>query len=127
MSKQKAVRCIDRTTMGKKCRAYVVKGSDYCWVHDPRLSRKRARARSNGGRKRSYEKGENPGAVENVSDIVMGVNATLESAWELDNTAERGRLLATLYGLALKVFEVAALEERICALEEILNTRDERR
>lgn len=58
-----------------------------------------------------------------IGDALTGVNEALESAWEVENTAERGRLLGTLYSLMLKVLEVGAIEERISALEEITITR----
>jgi len=113
-------RCKEKTKAGPRCKAWVVDGSDYCWAHDPGLARKRARAKSNGGRGRSYPRGECPGDVATIDDALAGVNAALRSAWELDNTAERGRLLASLYDLSVRIVRPSEIEERIAALERSL-------
>lgn len=116
-SKEK--RCSGKTKAGKPCQAFPVKGSDACWSHAPQLARKRARARANGGKATANARGKFPGEVENIDDVLKGINAALASAWLLANTAERGRLLATIYSLSLKVFEIGELESRVEALEQL--------
>lgn len=115
-----AKRCIERTKAGRRCQAFTIEDSEYCWAHDPTLAKKRARARSHGGRQRAYPRGDGPERVETMEDVLEGVNAALRSAWELDNTAERGRLLASLYDLAAKIIRPSEVEERLEALERSL-------
>jgi len=117
-----AKRCKGTTKSGQGCRAWAVKGSDFCQSHDPALAAERRAWRSAGGKARATPEGE-PVKLLDVGDVRQGLSATVGSTWQLQNTAERSRALCQLYLAALRTFELGDLERRVQALEQVQEER----
>lgn len=110
--------CIARTTKGQACGMSPLRDSEFCWAHDPARVAERDAARRKGGRNRRRPKG--PGlefALENVDSVRDLVERGVRDTLALENSVPRSRAIAQLATIALKVFEVAELEERVQKLE----------
>ena len=117
-----AKRCKGVTKGGQGCRSWAVKDSDYCQAHDPGLAAQRAAWRSAGGKARTTPEGD-PVELLNAQDVRKGLAAVVGSTWKLQNTAERSRALCQLYLGALRTFEIGELEQRVAALEQVQEER----
>jgi hypothetical protein len=62
-----------------------------------------------------------PVELLNVNDVRAGLAAVIGSTWELQNSPERNRVLIAGYKEALATFQVGELEERLVALENLMN------
>lgn len=99
-----------------------LRGSDFCFTHDPKNGHVRTAARRKGGKRRS-----NVRSLRQVFEpIGFGNPATIRALLEraatdaatLPNTANRARALGYLAGLAIKLIEVTEIDARLKALEE---------
>ena len=115
---------------GKQCRAYPMKDSDYCFMHDPSRARERAEARRLGGLRRRREKATSKvfdwGGLENVEEIRRVLEVAIVDTLGLDNSPARSRTLGYLASLSLKALEIGELEERVAALEAVVHKRRKR-
>jgi hypothetical protein len=107
-----------------------LRGSAFCFTHDPTNGQGRKAARRKGGRRRSSAR-----SLSRVSEpITLGspraIRALLEKAAgdasTLPNTSNRARALGYLAGLAIKLIEVTEIDARIKALEEALRAEASR-
>ena len=116
-----ARRCEGRNKRGEPCGATVLRGSAYCWTHDPTKSKERLAARSKGGRARHGRKlaaGQAEGVtIKTAADVLAIVEMAVNDALGLENSVSRSRTLGYLAGVATKVLELAELEERVALLE----------
>jgi hypothetical protein len=95
-------------------------GLDYCWFHDtdPDATEARQEARRKGGRSSRYEDIlHRPGGVATLADVLVGINAALESTWKWSNTPARSAALRGLYKVAAEVIEGGDIERRLEELE----------
>ena len=115
------MRCRAKNSRKERCGGYAVKGSRYCFTHDPTRGKQRAEARKLGGHNRQTAKtaGDYPGDVDSAGDVLRILNATLLDTWEQENSAQRSRTIGYLLGVALKALEVGELEHRLETLEQI--------
>lgn len=118
-----STQCAEIKDDGERCKAWSIKGSDRCWSHAPELAKKRAKARRKGGRARSNGDVPAPGRIDTVHDVLAGLDRVVQATWRQDNTAARTRALVGAYRAALKAIEVGEIEERISALERIVEER----
>ncbi len=115
--------CKAKTKAGSPCRMAPLRGSSWCWNHDPGRAGERHEARRRGGFNRRRPTG-NPPAEVRLRDVAAlqeiletGVRDTLA----LENSVARSRTLGYLVGQALRALEVGELEERVTSLEEALS------
>lgn len=117
-------RCQAIGTGGKPCGMAPIKGGEWCFQHDPSRAVERTEARRKGGqrgnRARSGPVGE-PVPLRTVDQIMTVLEQAAGDAMQLDNSAERCRVLTSLAGQALKALEVGELEARLEALEQRAN------
>ena len=102
-----------------------------CFWHDPAHAQEAAEARRLGGLRRRKE-GTVAGAYEFEGlDSVPKIRRLLEIATvdtlSQENSISRNRTLAYLAQMALKALEVGEHEERLAALETLLEPRQPRR
>jgi hypothetical protein len=101
-----------------------LKDSDWCFQHSPEHAAVRAEARKRGGqrgnRSRSGPVGESV-PLRSVDDVIRILEQAGGDAMQLDNSAERCRVLTGIAGQALKALEVGELEKRLEALEQRAN------
>jgi len=108
------------------------RASGYCWAHDPTVAAERAAARSAGGKARHGRAiryipsdGPEPTAqtitITSAADVLALVNAAVADAMSMERSLNRARTLGSLAETALKVFQAVELEERVKALEQMIN------
>ena len=120
--------CKATSKRGEPCGAFALRGSDYCFHHDPTKAKERAEARAKGGHARHGRrigKMGKPGPVEiqDMADVVTLLETTINDALSLENSLQRARTIATLANVVIKALEFATLEERVAALELALKAR----
>ncbi len=112
--------CKAETKAGSPCQMAPLRGSSWCWNHDPGRARDRQAARKRGGLNRRRCKADL--SVEVRLDDVAALREILETAVRdtlvLENSVARSRTLGYLVGQALRALEVAELAERVAAMEE---------
>jgi hypothetical protein len=124
-----APKCQATTQNGTPCQAYALAGSDYCFHHDPARSSQRREARSKGGRARH---GRHIGPVgqaepielDTMADVAALLRHVINDTLKLENSLQRARTIGYLSGLFLKALDMAALEQRVIALEHALELRE---
>jgi hypothetical protein len=112
---------------GESCRQTPLRDADFCFWHDPDHAREAAEARRLGGLRRRRERTVQ-GAYEfeglrTIDDIRRLLEIGITDVLALDNSIARARTLAYLGQVALRVFEVGRVEERIEDLEKALGSR----
>lgn len=120
--------CKANTKAGQRCQAWAVSDSDYCFMHDPASAKARAQARAAGGRARHGRRvgvtGDgDPVSLASVGDVLDLLQRTARDLFKLENSVSRARAVTSLCTAALKVFEVGELEERIAALENLMEVQ----
>ena len=114
--------CKGTTRKGTPCQMRPLGGSEWCFNHDPGQARQRAEARSKGGRggKRGRPS-ELAGSfkIETPKDALHLLAIAANELLALESTVSRNRALVQVAVSSLRVFEVAALEERIACLEAV--------
>ncbi len=124
-----APKCTATTQNGTPCQAYALAGSDYCFHHDPDRSAQRLAARSRGGRARHGRHigpvGQaEPVALHTMADVTALLRQAIDDTLKLENSLQRARTIGYLSGLFLKALDMAALEQRVIALERVLELKE---
>jgi hypothetical protein len=127
-----ARKCQAITQDGTPCQAYAVAGSDYCFHHDPARAADRRQARSKGGRARHGRHigpvGQpEPVTLDTMADVAALLRRTINDTLQLENSLHRARTVGYLAGLFLKAMDMAALEQRVAAVERALKIREDLR
>jgi hypothetical protein len=124
-----APKCQAITKDGTPCQAYAVEGSDYCFHHDPAQAAHRRAARSKGGRARHGRHigpvGQaEPVELDTMADVATLLRQAINDTLKLENSLQRARTIGYLAGHFLKALDMAALEQRVIALERTLELRE---
>jgi hypothetical protein len=118
----KPVQCKAKTAQGKPCRMAPLKGSAYCFNHDPAAAAQRAKARKAGGESRHTPHFADPVSVEAELEELEKVSPILAYIWKetagMDNSHERSRVLLAIHERYIKTREATEWEARLKALEE---------
>lgn len=121
--------CKGTTKYGKPCGGFAVRGSAYCYIHDPAKAAERAKARQKGGRARHGRTGIEPSEQEQIDEltsenVLKVLTIAVNDCLKLERSLARSRTLASIAATAIKAIEATELEARIAALEAIqLNNR----
>lgn len=118
--------CQARKKDGAPCPNYAVRGSNFCFNHDPARAAQRAQSRSAGGRARHGRDIGQAGADETMSldsmaDALRLIAKAVNDALRMERSLNRSKVLisaALAYG---KLFEVSEMAGRIEALERRLD------
>jgi hypothetical protein len=113
--------CKAKTAKGARCTMPVLKGSQYCFTHDPDHQAERAHARKLGGfnrRTAARVSSDEPIKVECMADVLKLINAVIADTWQQDNGAAGSRALLACADVAIKALTMTDLEARIAALEK---------
>lgn len=119
-----ARQCKGRTKSGAPCRVATLRGSDYCFTHDPATAQQRKAARSKGGAARHGRmvgvvgQPEKPISVKTIADIVALLERAINDCFAMEKSLARARTVGYLAIAACKALEVADLAARIETLEE---------
>ena len=122
LTPSKLRRCAAMRADGEPCGADPQKGSDYCYMHDPKRARERTEARKRGGINRlSKLDSRSPRrnvSISSVRDVLGFLEEAIADLLQERPSSERARTLAYVSQAALKALEVGSFEERLSALEE---------
>ena len=112
--------CEATNQAGDPCGAQALVNSSFCFMHDPTRAPDRAEARRRGGHNRRGAPSLPVPLVVSLGDL-DSVKAMLERVMvdtlAQENSARRSRTVGYLVGIALKLHEVAEIEDRLQALE----------
>ena len=116
--------CCGETRDGSPCGMARLAGSEYCFAHDPRRGRDRAKARVKGGRNRRTAHGSTPPGTAPALRSVAAIQGELErvvfDTLLMPNSSQRNRTVGYLVGFALRAVEIGEIEERLAALESMV-------
>ncbi len=120
--------CHARTRAGRPCSGYAVRGSNFCFTHDPAHAQSRREAHQRGGRHR--RRGSPPAPFPDVDartaeGLSQFLDRLLRETWSLENSVDRTRALAYLARVQRDLLQTKLLESRIAALEAVLRGRTE--
>jgi len=110
--------CAGTRKDGTECRARRLRNSRLCFAHDPTLRDKRHEAYAAGGRAKSTEARLTklmPASLKPILDLLM-TSVSEVHAGDLD--PRQASAMASLAGAIGRLYETAALEERLEALEK---------
>ena len=116
--------CQAITKTGRECGNNTLKDEPYCFTHSPSRAAERASARKLGGMRRGSHAGDTsslPAKVKTDEDVLSLLDYVLAEVAALDNGIPRARALIALAGGYLQALEVGEVEERLKALEELVN------
>ena len=115
------MRCTATNSSGKQCKAGAVKGSEFCFWHDPAQGQARAQARKKGGQRRRVEHAGDPFTLPETFETVQDANKlldyTLAEVLPMENSIARARILLAIHESYLRSIEIGELEARLAALE----------
>ncbi len=112
---------------GQPCGARTLRGSDYCYMHDPTRGEERAQARKRGGLRRRPDHGLMdivPGKVRSLDDVLAVLDYALSESMPLENSVQRGRLIVAIANAFIAAIKTGELESRILAIESALKARE---
>jgi hypothetical protein len=119
--------CKAKTKSGTPCKMRTLKGSRYCFNHDPEAATARAQARKRGGEARHNAHAGDPSVVPeqigNIQDARKILDYVKDELLTSDNTIARNRALLALFDSFVKSLEIGEIEERLAALEARLNVK----
>ena len=122
------MKCKAKSLKGRPCQAHAVKGSQFCFIHDPASGAARAKARKRGGeRRRIPHCGTAEGVpvhIRTLEDVLAVLDYALAEAMPLENSVQRGRLLVALSGAFVEAIKTGELESRLEAIESALKSRE---
>jgi hypothetical protein len=119
--------CKHRRDNGQPCGAPPGLDSDFCFWHDPDRADEAAEARRLGGQRRRRERVV-AGAFEfnglaSIPDLRRIVEIAVIDVLGLENSVARARALASLVTSAAKLLEAGEFEDRLEAIESVLEPR----
>jgi len=121
-------KCKAMTKDGKYCQAQAIKGSQFCFIHDPAQGAARAQARKRGGERRRVPHAGKPetipASVRTIDDVLKILDYALAEAMPLENSIQRGRLIVAIAGAFIEAIKTGELESRLMAIEAALKMRE---
>lgn len=118
--------CEAVTKRGRVCGAHALRGSQYCYMHDPARASERSSARRLGGLRRGSHAGQVsslPAKVRTIEDILALLDYTREELSALDNGIPRARALVSLASEYRACLELSDIETRLARLEEVSSVK----
>ena len=122
------MKCKAKKTNGRPCQAQAIKGSTFCFIHDPAQGAARAKARKIGGQRRRAPHAGNPeiipANVRTIDDVLKVLDYALAESMPLENSIQRGRLIVAIAGAFIEAIKTGELESRLAAIESALKMRE---
>ena len=121
--------CAHNKSDGRPCRARLRPGRPFCTFHDPKLARRRANGRRQGGVNRSRPAAtlapDTPDLpLTTVADVAAAIAITINQVRTGKVAVQIGNCLGVLAGVLLKAIEGGDLAARVEALESVLKRRN---
>ena len=102
---------------GERCKSPAVRSSGYCWAHDPGGAHARQEARREGGRAKSRARRLDKLVPASLKPTLGLLLDAIEEVHEGTLQPSRATAMAALASAAIRVYEVAEIEQRLDALE----------
>jgi hypothetical protein len=122
------MKCKAKTQNGQPCQAQSIKGSKFCFIHDPAQGVARAKARKRGGERRRVPHAGNPeiipAQIRTIDDVLKVLDYALAESMPLENSIQRGRLIVAIAGAFIEAIKTGELESRLAAIEFALRARE---
>jgi hypothetical protein len=119
--------CKFRRENGQQCRATPLSDSDFCLWHDPEKADEVQEARRLGGQRRRRERIVSGAydfeGLQSIVHIRRLLEVAVTDLLGLENSIARARTLAYIAQSATKLLEVGEFEERLQALEQVVEPR----
>lgn len=98
------------------CKASTMRGSEFCYFHDPKIADKRKEGQANGGRRGRGAYAEiGDCTLENLKGVLWGTLGELRHS--KSELVSRARAIASVSSVLITVINESSLENRIDALE----------
>ncbi len=110
---------------GKKCQAYAMTKSDYCFSHNPKTKAAKAAAVRNGGfAKKKKKLNLKPlKGLDNAKGIIKLLTETINFVRSDKMAPKEAQVLGYLAEKSIKVLEVSEYETKMKGIEKILEQR----
>jgi hypothetical protein len=122
--------CQHIKTDGTRCQANAISRSQYCFFHDPRKAKQRAAARKAGGYKKhkmAALSSDTPDRqLESLAEVVSLLGETINEVRRGEIDPRVSNAVGYLTNVLIKALEQGNLEERLAALEAIVNNQPKR-
>lgn len=102
---------------GEPCNGQALLSDGYCFAHSPQNQANAASARAAGGRGRARSARAGKLLPANLKPLLGKLLAAVDEVHDGTLPARQGEVMGSLAGAIVRLFEVAALEERLAALE----------
>lgn len=123
---------------GSPCTCASIRGSEYCFHHDPKRAKERAESRKRGGLARhgrligsisdvksaaqSVGIKEPPIRLKTIEDVRFLLERVAANLIKLEPSIARERALTTVASVAVDVIKIGGIEERLAAIEAQLSS-----
>ena len=111
---------------GKQCGASAMRGSQYCYLHNPNISsEEKLEAQTRGGQNRSLKVDQPllPIKIEKTDDIMKLLTDTINQVRQGSLDCRIGNTIGYLAGIALKAYETSELEGRLEKIETAVKSQ----
>ena len=113
--------CIQIKEDGTKCGAHPMRGSQFCFLHNPATKAERANAQARGAHTtKKLLKPLAPVRIQKTGDIITLLQGTLNEVRSGKMQPRIANCVGYLCGIILKTFETATLEEKVTKLEQAM-------
>lgn len=121
--------CQQTTQGGKPCKMPALKGSKFCFTHNPQASQARTAARMLGGFNSATPHAGKPESVNtsprSIPEVLTILDYTLAETMAADNGTQRNRALVAIVAEYVGALKVGEIETQLKELLAILASRKE--
>jgi hypothetical protein len=111
---------------GERCQAFALKGSDYCWFHDPIKVQQRIEACQKGGKVGMRKVlPESNVKIRSLTDIVKLLESTINDVRTGQLDVRIANSVAYLAGVLRQVMEQEFLEKRVESIEKQIENKSQ--
>lgn len=111
--------CVATTKSGTRCTAQIMSGSQYCYRHNPHITKAvKAEASAIGGRKRQIIPNIDPVKMRTVDDVVTLIENNTYAVRSGNIDPKTANAIVQNINVLLKVYELAIVDTRVRKLEK---------
>lgn len=111
-------------TNGERCQAKAMKGSNYCFTHNPDTELEKHLAVVKGGlNSKKVKLGLKPLSIKNPQEIARLLEDTINEVRSGEMPTNIANTIGYLAGHTLKAYETDKLEDKVLELEAVLSAR----
>jgi len=118
------MKCKANNKQGKSCNAHAMKGSDYCYRHNPDIpdtDKRKASAKGSQIRKARRAGVKLFNDLTGVGDVLELLTEAIKEVWNGDLSPQQANSVGYLISIAVKIREQLIIEKRISDIEGRIN------